>query len=129
MDDIQTEQMVQTAQAEHTEHAEQTCVEPRKRDPNATKRKYELKNITREQRIAICRKAATKRALAARRVSQDGIPIQKDRLCFSVVRVTDETKREIERLAVKMNLSYGEVVQIAMENLKEAISDESPMPH
>lgn len=110
MDDIQT---VQTIQTEHTE--QQTCIEPRKRDHNASKRKYELKNITREQRIAICRKAATKRAIAARRVSQDGSPIHKDRLCDSVVRVSDETKRDIERLAVKMNLSYGEVVQIAIK--------------
>lgn len=120
MDGIRTEQMEQKTQEENTEH---TGVEPRKRDPNAPNRKYELKNITREQRIALCRKAATKRALAARRVSQDGSPIHKDRLCFSVVRVTDETKRDIEFLAVKMNLSYGDVVQIAMENLKEALSD------
>lgn len=107
---------------EQSEQTAQTADGKRKRDPNTPKRKYELKNITREQRIAICRKAATKRAIASRRVKSEEDSILKDIVGGSVVRVTRETKKEIELLAYKMKLSYGEVVQIAMENLKEALA-------
>lgn len=107
--------------AQNIVQTEQTEGEKRKRDPNAPKRKYELKHITREQRVALCRKAATKRAIAARSAAE-GTAIRKDSVA-TVVKVTRETKRDIELLAVKMNLSYGEVVQIAMENLKEALGN------
>lgn len=96
-----------------------TDIQQPKRDPNAPKRKYELKHITREQRLAICRKGAVARAMAAKRIAEMASIRKLARGC--VIKVNGETKHDIELLAVEMNLSYGEVVQMAIENFKEAL--------
>ena len=98
-------------------HADDT--KQRMRDPNAPKRKYELKHITREQRLAICRKGAVARAMAAKRIEEMASIRKNARGC--VIKVNGETKHDIELLAVEMNLSCGEVVQMAIENFKEAL--------
>jgi len=91
-----------------------------KRDPNAPKRKYELKNITREERLQICRKGAIARRTAIDRLNEAN-GIRKSQKA-QVVKVSGETKHEIEKLAVELMLSYGEVVQLGIENLKEALA-------
>lgn len=104
----------QTTEIEQTDETQQM-----KRDPNAPKRKYELKHITREQRLAICRKGAVARAMAVKRIEEVASIRKLARGC--VIKVSGETKHDIELLAVEMNLSYGEVVQMAIENFKEAL--------
>lgn len=80
------------------------------------KRKYTLRNITWAERVANCRKGAV-----ARRMNGGTAPNPLKHGVRHVVRVDDETRDSIQTYADMMNLSFGEVVKIAMENLKEML--------
>lgn len=95
-------------------------VKKKPRDPYAPKRKYELKNISRKDRITLCRSAARVRHLEkVKRQMEKGIH-EVPPCC--VIRVSRETKDEVVELAEGMQLTYGEVVQMALDTFKEAMS-------